>query len=100
MGKTVERVGREFDRAWRGHQIRHAVYYHKEDVPRRPAYAIGEKVWTPSRPGRVMSSNIAHCGPGGGWMWVYDLWMYDMRVPEERRAVWEEDIRPLFKEGE
>ena len=35
-----------------------------------------------------------------GWMWVYDLWMYDMRVPEERRAVWEEDIRPLFKEGE
>lgn len=75
--------------------VRHAVYSRKSAVPRRPAYAIKERVSTPWGNGRVDTASVAHCGPNGGYMWIYDLWMYNERVPKTRRAVWEEDVRPL-----
>lgn len=82
-----------------GRPIRSCVYAKLEDVPRRPAYAIGECVSTPFGKGRVDRSHVGHCGPNGGYMWVYDLWMYGERVPCARDGVWEEDIRPLAREG-
>ena len=78
--------------------VRSCVYYRLEDVPRRPAYAMGECVSTRTGNGRVDRSQVAHCGPNGGYMWTYDLWMYDERVPRMREHVWEEDVRPLARE--
>ena len=75
--------------------IRSCVYAKLEDVPRRPAYAIRERVSFRGDGGAVQSAHVGHCGPYGGYMWVYELLLDSCKL---RSGVWEEDIRPLARE--
>jgi len=86
--------------------IRHAVYEREADVPRRPAYAIGETVWYRGgqrSTGKVHSSQVEArtAGPGAPieWMWVYAIFPLNARVPALDEGIPEEHVRPAAEAG-